>query len=309
MAETTDNLIQPFLVHETDVRGRLVRLGSELDAVMSRHDYPEPVARLLAELLALAAVLGSALKFEGVLTVQTKGDGAVNMMVADVTSSGAMRGYAQFDQALLSEAVEKHSDNSKMSIPQLMGAGYLAFTVDQGDHTERYQGIVELTGATLADCIQHYFSQSDQVDMVVRLAADLTEHGWRAGAITLQRLPEIGGKAKGDLEDSQEVWRRSVIFMSSVKDEELLDRDLDARGLLFRLFHEDGAVVYDPIDLKFSCRCDETRLAQVLLTLGQAELEDCKVDGLISSQCEFCRHLFVFDDEKLAYYRSLQDQQ
>lgn len=306
MTESTDNLIQPFLVHQTDVRGRLVRLGSELDEIMSRHDYPEPVARLLAELLALAAVMGSALKFDGILTVQTKGDGAVKMMVADVTSDGAIRGYAQFDEDLLAGILKSHSEGDFLSVPQLMGAGYLAFTVDQGEHTERYQGIVELTGSTLADCIQHYFSQSDQVDMVVRLAAGLTDQGWRAGAITLQRLPEVGGVAGGDLDDSKEVWRRSVIFLSSVKNEELLDPELDASGLLFRLFHEDGTVVYDPIELKFSCRCDESRLAHVLLTLGQQELDDCKVDGAVSSQCEFCRQLFVFDDEKLAYYRSLQ---
>ena len=307
MTAVADNLIQPFLVHQTDVRGRLVRLGSQVDEIMSRHNYPEPVARSLAELLALAAVLGSALKFEGILTVQTKGDGAVSMMVADVTSVGAIRGYAQYDEALLADAMQKNPDASSLSIPQLMGAGYLAFTVDQGEHSERYQGIVELTGSTLADCIQHYFSQSDQVDMVVRLAADLTDKGWRAGAITLQRLQEIGGNADGDLEDSKEIWRRSVIFMSSVKNEELLDTELDAGGLLYRLFHEDGVVVYDPIELKFACRCDESRLAQVLSTLDEEELEDCKVDGKISSQCEFCRNLFVFDDEKLAYYRSLQD--
>jgi molecular chaperone Hsp33 len=305
MTEATDNLILPFLVHETDVRGRLVRLGSEVDDILSRHAYPEPVATLLAEMLTLAASLGSALKFDGILTVQTKGDGAIKMMVADVTSDGALRGYAQFDEEKLQTVLAQEPEKTDYSVPQLMGAGYLAFTVDQGDNTERYQGIVELEGAKLSDCIQHYFSQSDQVDMVVKLAAGKGEAGWRAGGITLQRLPEIGGEATGNFEESQETWRRAVVFLSSVKDLELLDPELPSENLLYRLFQEDGVMVFDAIKLKFSCRCDENRIATVLMALSADELEDCKVDGLISSQCEFCRNIFEFDDEKIAYYKSL----
>ena len=299
------NLIQPFMVHETDVRGRFVRLGSELDEIMGRHNYPQPIAKLLAELLALAGVLGSALKFDGVLTVQINGEGAVRLMVADVTSSGAIRGYAQYDEASLQQLMDDPLAGDNYSVPQLCGKGYLAFTVDQGKHTERYQGIVELTGSSLADCIQHYFGQSDQVDMVVKIAAKQESNKWRAGAMLLERLPEIGGQASGDLEESEESWRRAVIFMSSARDDELLDGNLKATDLLYRLFHEDGVVVFGPIEIKFACRCDESRLASVLMTLPADDLESCKVDGKITSSCEFCSNVFEFDDEKLSYYRSL----
>ena len=141
--------------------------------------------------------------------------------------------------------------------------------------------------------------------MTVKIAAGKTDRGWRAGAIMLQRLPEIGGQALGDREESEEIWRRAVIFMSSAKDGELLDKNLQPNDLLFRLFHEDGVVVFEPVELKFACRCNEGRLADVLMTLPPEDLENCKVDGKITSSCEFCASLFEFDDEKLDYYRSL----
>src|SRR4051812_26863504 len=151
-----DDLVQPFQIDAPGLRGRLVRLGASVDEVLSRHDYPEPVARLLGETLALAAALSGALKYDGVFSLQTKGDGPVRMMVADITSQGAMRGYAAFDQQALADALSSSAGalpGSPLSapVPRLLGRGHLAFTVDQGPDTERYQGIVELSGGTLAD--------------------------------------------------------------------------------------------------------------------------------------------------------------
>src|SRR5579859_395761 len=173
-----DDLIRPFQIDAHALRGRLVRLGPVFDRVVDQHGYPEPVAVMLGEAMALAALLAGALKYEGIFTLQTKGDGPITLMVADVASSGAVRGYAQFDPAALERVTAPGN-----SVPRLLGGGYLAFTVDQGEHTERYQGIVELAGATLAECAHHYFRQSEQVQAGIKLAVGrLAEGGaWRAG--------------------------------------------------------------------------------------------------------------------------------
>jgi molecular chaperone Hsp33 len=191
MMKVADDLVQPFQIEATSLRGRLVRLGPVVDTILTRHDYPEPVATLLGEAIAVAVLLAGALKYEGVFTLQTKGDGPVRLLVADVTSAGAVRGYAQYDAAQLAKAA-----GAKMmaSVPRLLGAGHIAFTVDQGEHTERYQGIVELQGATLAECAHHYFRQSEQLQAGIKTAIgrDPASGAWRAGGIMLQRLRARG---------------------------------------------------------------------------------------------------------------------
>src|SRR5260370_67027 len=150
-----DDLVQPFQIEASALRGRLARLGSVIDTIVSRHAYPDAVAALLGEAIALAVLLAGALKYEGVFTLQTKGDGPVHLLVADVTSAGAVRGYAQFDKERLAKAMAvRHVAGS---VPPLLGAGYIAFTVDQGEHTDRYQGIAQLPRATLAESAHPYF--------------------------------------------------------------------------------------------------------------------------------------------------------
>ncbi|HLJ63831.1 MAG TPA: Hsp33 family molecular chaperone HslO, partial [Stellaceae bacterium] len=153
-----DDLVQPFQIDGLALRGRLVRLGPALDRILSRHTLAAPVAGMLGEAVAVAAALAGALKYEGMFTLQTKGDGPIRMMVADVSSKGALRGYVQTDETKLA-AVEIGRQGP---VPALLGHGHLAFTVDQGEHSERYQGIVALEGATLAQCVQQYFRRSEQ---------------------------------------------------------------------------------------------------------------------------------------------------
>jgi molecular chaperone Hsp33 len=290
-----DDLIQPFKIEGQAVRGRLVRLGPLIDTVLDRHRYPPVVAELLGEMVALAAALAGALKYDGVFTLQTKGDGPIRLMVADVTSDGDVRGYAQFDAERLA-AVAATGNGGSLSVPRLLGAGYLAFTVDQGSHTERYQGIVELIGATLADCVHHYFQQSEQLDAVVKVAAGRARGGWRAGALMLQRLPPSAGAAD-DVEDG---WRRTLAFMASSTPEELLDAQLAPNDLLYRLFHEDGVRVFSTADLRPGCRCSRERVERVLRSLPDDDLETFKVDGLISVTCEFCSASYDFTDGEVA---------
>jgi molecular chaperone Hsp33 len=296
----SDDIVRPFQIDPFRLRGRLVRLGPALDAVLTRHAYPEPVASMLGEAIALAVALSGALKYEGVFTLQTKGDGPIRMMVADVTTSGAVRGYAQFDQAKLAEL----GHDSASSVPRLLGAGYLALTVDQGEHTERYQGIVALEGATLAECVHHYFRQSEQVEAGIKVAVQRVPtlsggQTWRAGALMIERLPKAeGGDASREAEDDG--WRRAMILMSTSTAGELLNPDLPPEELLFRLFHEEGVRAYKPHDLKAGCRCSRGRVENMLRALGPREVEDLKVDGRLEVTCEFCSAAYVFEQEDIA---------
>ena len=289
-----DDVVQPFQIEGPGLRGRLVRLGAAVDTILKRHDYPPPVAALLAEALALSATLSAALKYDGIFTLQLKGDGPVKMLVVDVTSDGALRGYAEVSGELPGE-----NDIAAAPVPGLVGKGYLAFTVDQGAHTERYQGIVELDGGSLTECIHHYFRQSEQFSAVMQVTAGRNEAGrWRAGALMLQRLPDR--EAIVSRKERDEAWRRSVILMGSVTAAELLDPAIAPADLLFRLFHEDGVRIYRTQALDFACRCSRRRASRILASLPRAEVADLTVDGQVSVSCQFCNSTENFDEAEIA---------
>lgn len=293
-----DDLVQPFQIEPFALRGRLVRLGPALDSILTRHAYPVPVAVMLGEAIALAVALAGALKYDGIFSLQTKGDGPIKLIVVDVTTAGAIRGYAQFDAGRLNATAATPGS----PVPRLLGAGYLAMTVDQGEHTERYQGIVELQGGTLAECVHHYFRQSEQVEAALKVAVAQVpnasgEKHWRAGALMIQRLPRESFTQEREIED--DAWRRAAIFMSSSTSAELVDPDLAPERLLFRLFHEDGVRAHPAHPLAAKCRCSRGRVETVLRALAPDEIADMKVDGKITVTCEFCSAVYDFDAEAL----------
>ena len=299
-----DDIVLPFKVDT--VRGRLVRLGPAVDRIVKQHAYPAAVGQALAEMVALGAALALTLKYDGVFSIQIKGDGPVRLMVADVTTQGALRGYAQFDDARVAAL-----GTDRPSVPRLFGAGYLAFTVDQGADTERYQGIVELTGATLAECAHHYFHQSEQFRAGLKCAAQLGPDGsWRAGALMVQALPPEGaqGSAEGrdierpldhDVEEAEEMWRRMLILMSSARADELVDANLPGWKLVDRLFLAEGVEIFRPHALRHECRCSRARVSGVLASLPRGELADMKIDGVVRVTCEFCNASYDFDDAQI----------
>jgi len=303
MSDVPDDLVQPFQIDTFQLRGRLVRLGPLLDEILTRHAYPEPVAEMLGEAIALAAALARALKYEGVFTLQTKGDGPIRMMVADITTSGAIRGYAQTDAEKLARAMAGAEGGVQGSVPRLLGAGYLAFTVDQGEHTDRYQGIVELQGATLAQCVHHYFRQSEQVEAGLKVAVARVPDTtgvlrWRAGSLMIERLPVDEGTYQRDAADDE--WRHAMILMSSCTSQELVDPRLSPHQLLYRLFHEEGVRAYKPRPLAARCRCSRERVENMLRVLGTDDLEYMKVDGRVIVTCEFCSAVYAFVEDDIA---------
>jgi molecular chaperone Hsp33 len=299
-AETrSDDLVQPFRIDPFALRGRLVRLGPTVDRILSQHDYPEPVAAILGEAIALAVVLAGALKYDGIFTLQTKSDGPVRLIVADVSTEGAVRGYAQYDAKRLHEIGLRPGQSP--SVPQLIGGGYIAFTVDQGEDTERYQGIVELVGANLAECAQHYFRQSEQIQAGIKLSAARSgpDGTWRAGGLMLQRVPPEGGR-RVIADDVEDGWRRAMVLMSSATSAELVDPELPPRRLLFRLFHEEQVRVFRTHPLEARCRCSRERIARILRAFPIEDIEDMQKDEVTTVTCEFCNTRYEFAPEEFA---------
>ncbi|CAN5428576.1 Hsp33 family molecular chaperone [soil metagenome] len=303
---TADNLVMPFEVKPLGVRGRIVRLGSVVDDILHRHSYPSPVTAVLAEAVALTAMLGASLKFEGKFILQTKSDGPADLIVADYMSPGKIRGYARFD----SEAIAKLTAPTQ---PAVLGGGYLAMTVDQGTGMERYQGIVPLGGVTLGEAAHTYFMQSEQIPTRLRLAAGpLFARGaraetWRAGAIMVQHLPSQGGSSplpfsSGDAPPGHDenvtendAWVKARLLLDTVEDHELLDPTLSVEDLLYRLYHEDGVTVYPSVALERYCTCSEERVTELLTSFSPKDRRDMIKDGEIAVTCEFCSTEYRFD--------------
>jgi molecular chaperone Hsp33 len=298
-----DDLVQPFRIDPFALRGRLVRLGPTVDRILSQHDYPEPVAAVLGEAITLAVVLAGALKYDGIFTLQTKSDGPVRLIVADVSTEGAVRGYAQYDRERIAALPARSlvRPNASPSVPELIGKGYIAFTVDQGEHTERYQGIVELIGATLAECAQHYFRQSEQIQAGIKLAVARSGAGgaWRAGGLMLQRVPPEGGYTviADDVEDG---WRRAMVLMSSTTASELVDPELSPHRLLYRLFHDEGVRVFETHPLEARCRCSKERIGRILRSFPADDIAEMRKDEVITVTCEFCNTRYDFAGEDFA---------
>ncbi len=295
-----DDLVLPFAVTPLDIRGRVVRLGPSVDRILKQHGYPEPVARLVGEAAALAALLGSSLKIEGRFQLQTKTDGVVDMLVVDFDAPDRLRAFARFDAARLAEA------GGRSNSAELLGQGHLALTIDQGGDMSRYQGVVPLEGQGLEAAAHQYFTQSEQIPTLVRLAVaqNVTGEGseWRAGGLLAQFLPESEDRRRqydldpGDapegfvrISPEDDSWSEAKALAGTAEDHELVDPTLSSERLLFRLFHERGVTVFEPQHLRDACRCSEERIAGMLRSFSRTERHDMiGADGRIGVTCEFC---------------------
>lgn len=275
--------VLPFHLDGRPVRGRLVRLGPLADALIGRHDLPEAVSRLLGEALALTAGLAAALKFRGSFSLQAKGDGPVSLLLADCTDAGELRGHAKAEGMPSGDA------------GALLGKGLLAFTCDQGDDMDRYQGLVALEGTSLAEMTARYFEASEQMKAQVRLAAARTPKGWRATALILERVAGAGGIAEVTEEEADDAWTTALALAGTLSEGEMLDDALSSETLLHRLFHAEGLVMDLPRALSYGCRCSRARLAGVLQGFPEADLDEMAEDGAITMTCEFCNLGFRFE--------------
>ena len=294
--DLSDDLVAPFSLDNAPVRGRIARLGpGALDPILRRHDYPRCVAILLGEALTLASLIGSLLKTEGRLIVQAQGQGPVPLLVAEMGEGGAMRGYAR----LADGAAEALAGANRVPPADLLGAGNMVITLSQGDNQTSYQGVVALDGATLSVCAETFFQVSEQTETRITLAVGEVIGGegsqWRAGGLLMQRI--AGDAARGDTEED---WSRAGILMATVTDAELVDPDLGADRLLYRLFHEERVRMAEASPLLDRCTCDEERLTSVMRQFPAEELQELvEPDGLLHARCQFCSREYLISPERV----------
>lgn len=278
-------------------RGRAVRLGTSIDAILANHSYPPVIETMLAEALVLTALLGSLLKdVGGQMTLQAQTEnGIVDLLVCDY-KGGELRGYVRHDAERLVEA------GPNPSLFALFGKGYLAITFDQPATKERYQGIVPLEGESLGQAAESYFTQSEQIPSIVRLTAAKGEAGWTAGGILFQHLPEgEEGRERLHTRLDHPDWPHVAVLAGSVKDEELLDRVLPLDELVWRLFHEEEEVrVLPPVALAKGCRCDPDYVRSVIARFPVEERAAMVgEDGFIRVDCAFCATDFPISLEEV----------
>jgi molecular chaperone Hsp33 len=291
-----DDAVAAFQIEGEPVRGRLARLGPAIDEILKAHAYPEPVANLLGEACALAALVGSNLKVEGRMIVEARGPGAVKFLVADYDTSGGLRGYCRFDQA---EVAQISKGFSRPGAKSLLGSGHFMMTLDQGPDMDRYQGVTAIEGETLALCAEQYFARSEQTPTRVRLAVGQVNDGsgfrFRAGGMLIQNI--AGDDARGSTE---EPWIRTQAHFETLGEDELLDPQLPSNHLLYRLFHEDGVRLFSAKPLRAFCRCSQERIETVLRSFEQAEREEMiEPDGKIHVTCEYCSRVYAVAPEAL----------
>lgn len=307
-----ENYVLPFHLEAASARGRLVRMGPAIDAILSLHDYPEPISALLGEATALTALLGSALKFKGKLILQTNCDGPVTFLVVHYDEPGAVRGYVRFDPDLLKAVAGKKTSLGQAA---LLGEGHLAMTIDPGPGKERYQGVVAMANTTLTEAALGYFAQSEQIPTFLKIAVARQYVGgglakpngrsggvkpgvwkWRAGGLIVQKLPS---EDQGGLDaNAEEDWRRAEALASTVEDHELLDPTLPADRLLYRLFHEERVRAFKARPLEARCQCSRERVTELLRSFTREEVEDMVEDGEITVTCEFCSTSYSFPPEE-----------
>ncbi len=302
-----DDAVVPFEVEGLDARGRSVQLGAVVDTILARHQYPEPVARLLAEVMVLTALLGTSLKFDGKFILQTSTDGPVNLLVADFQTPSGLRAYARFDDEKLEQAMK----NGKVAPEQLLGKGTLALTIDQGAHMQRYQGIVALDGSNLEEIARNYFDQSEQIPTDVRLAVatlvDRNSEGqpkqsWRAGGVLVQHLPkaslDIDEKKQEKSKVTDNNWTEVKALTQTIESAELTDPQVGTERLLYRLFHEHGVRVFQPTPIVDHCSCSREKVENVLKNFSAEELDSSIENGEITVKCEFCSTVYRFNPEE-----------
>lgn len=307
-----DDVIIVFRTERSAIRGRLVRMGPAVDTIISRHRMPDAVSEVLGQAVTLAGLFGSVLPSAGKIIFQTRTDGAVSFIVADYDAPGRLRGYARYDADKLA-ALAAEGDGSIADL--ILGDGHLAITVDQGDATDRYQGVIALEGTSLEAAASAYFEQREAVSTFVRLAVaqtynkprdgSLAPWHWRAGGLMMQSVQaNLDHRVEGeddpdpnitDMPDD-DAWTRVHTLAATVEHHELLDPGLSPERLLLRLFHEEGVRIERVLPLSTYCRCSRDRVFDVLRSFGSKELADMHDEtGKVVVRCEFCATAYAFE--------------
>ncbi len=300
-----EDMIQPFMLHNSTMRGRMVRLDHSLNAILSRHAYHDVISKQLGELMVIGSMLSSNLPPDGILTLQAKGDGIVSFMVADIQQDGSIRAYANINEAV-EDTLDSLASSNGHGLADIFGQGYLAMTLDtpQG---EPYQGIVPLEGTSFVEAVEHFFSQSQQLDVMfnIHVSRRIREDDsarWVAAGIMLERMPELSVREREDSHSDTEItqdWDYQTLLVNTATEEELSDPHLAPSALLYRLFNEGGVWVYDTQPLRDACRCSREKVQAMLISMSEEERKSIAVDDTIAVTCQFCSREERFELEEL----------
>ncbi|SFM22784.1 Hsp33 family molecular chaperone HslO [Halopseudomonas yangmingensis] len=284
------DITQRFIFEHADVRGELVALDHSYREILAKHDYPQPVRQLLGEMLAAAVLLSTTLKFDGLLVLQARSSGPLSTLMVECSSGQEVRGIAQFAPDL----------QGADSITDLMPDGVLAITIDP-EQGQRYQGMVSLQGSSLADALNGYFENSEQLATRFRLLAD----DQQARGMLLQALPV---DRQPDPEQRTQTWEHLNVLADTLKPEELLG--LDNQTLLYRLYHEEQVRLFDPHPVCFRCSCSALRCGTALISLGLEDARNLLAEqgGEIGIDCQFCNTRYTFDSESVEQLFSAADE-
>jgi molecular chaperone Hsp33 len=270
-----------FLFERYPIRGHLVHLDAAWRALIEHRHYPDTIRQTLGEAVVASLLLAATIKFEGVLSLQLQGDGPVHLLLAQCTSRLGVRGLA------------RHRDSNvpdSFRIRDLIGAGNLTVTLESDDGLQRYQGIVPIEGDRLADSLQAYFQNSEQLPTRLWLHADAQG----ASGMLLQKLPGTSSVSAADAAAIEDAWRRVQFIGDTLTPEEL--RTLEDAEILHRLFNEDDLRLFEPSPVYFRCRCSRERVAGMLQGLGEAETRSVIAErGKVEVHCDFCNRAYVFD--------------
>jgi len=283
---TKPDVIHRFIFDETDIRGEIVSLDHSFNEATQHQDIPVQLKPVFGEFLAAAALLSEVLKFEGILTLQAKGDGDVAIIMAEANESGDVRGILRVNP----DVVLEETGLDERTLPDLLGNAVLTMTIDptQG---QRYQGIVPVDCDTLSDCLEGYFKQSEQLPTFIRLYTD-SHH---CGGLFLQSLP---AQLVTDPEERQDQWDTRIQLAATLSPEEIFD--LDHTDVLTRLFHEMQCRVFEPRQLRFACSCSRERSATALKSIGLNEaVQLLQERDIINIDCQFCGKAYAFGEHDI----------
>ncbi|MDC0394263.1 Hsp33 family molecular chaperone HslO [Alphaproteobacteria bacterium] len=270
--------------------GRICRLVPPIQQILDRHHYPDSVNSLLAEAMVITSCLSTTFKLDGVITLQAKGEGPIKTLFCDVSNDGHIRSYAAYDE----QEVEQIS-KQKAEIPEVMGEGYMAFTIEQNGPNQRYQGIVDLSGKTVADAVTTWFKNSEQVHTEFITKVQKQDGEWIAATLMLQKIADTGGIEDDTGIELADIWSEAKIFAQSVTENEFLDPALELETLLYRLFHELGIYIQPKRPIIDKCRCSDEKVETMLRSIHKDELQTlADENGDLVVDCEFCKKIRIF---------------
>ena len=305
-----DDTVLPFQLDGCDIRGRVARLDTALERLLSGHDYPMPVEAMVAEAALLTAMIGQTIKLRWRLSLQVRGDGPLRLIATDYyapETEGAaarIRAYASFDADRL--------DAQSPGFPQI-GKGYFAILIDQGTDMAPYQGITPIAGASLSDCAEAYFDQSEQLPTRFALSLGRSSlrggaEAWRAGGVMLQHMPQAAGASPRERDSISEDWARANLLLDTVEALELVGPKIQPPELLLRLFHEENPRVFDPQAVHFGCSCSEDKVRQSLSIYSAKDIATMTTpEGTVTADCQFCGAHYVMDPATLGFEANSND--